>query len=282
MQNCVTKFVGIQYQQNFTLLSLCGGNPLVTGRIPNKGTVKRNALLLHKIMMLIVIRQGLLYKAFLIIVTNIQIRDHSESGLSQWETTLLCSGVSHWMGPYIEWSLPEWKMFTTGQPNHIDLKLFIICMMTSSNENIFRVTGPLCGEFTGSGEFPTQRPVTRSFDAFFDLRLNKPLSKQPWGWWFETLSWSLWRHRNGLYGVINNSLASPYLLQSYVCGGTFKLTTKNVSSSEYANDAFRWRHNERDGVSNQRRLGCVLNHLFGFWSKKTSKLRVTGDRTKNQ
>ena len=69
-------------------------------------------------------------------------------------------------------------------------------MMTSSNGNIFRVTGPLCGEFTGPGEFPTQRPVRRSFDVFFDLRLNKPLSKQSWGRWFETLSRPLWRHRN--------------------------------------------------------------------------------------
>ena len=69
-------------------------------------------------------------------------------------------------------------------------------MMTSSNGNIFRVTGPLCGEFTGPGEFPTQRPVTRSFDVFFDLRLNKRLNKQPWGWWFETPSRSLWRHCN--------------------------------------------------------------------------------------
>ena len=69
-------------------------------------------------------------------------------------------------------------------------------MMTSSNGNIFRVTGPLCGEFTGPGEFPTQMPVTRSFDVCFDLRLNKRLSKQPWGWWFEAPSWSLWRHRN--------------------------------------------------------------------------------------
>ena len=70
-------------------------------------------------------------------------------------------------------------------------------MIMSSNGNIFRVTGPLCGEFTGPGEFPTQRPVTRSFDVFFDLRLNKRLSKQPWGWWFETPSWSSWRHCNG-------------------------------------------------------------------------------------
>ena len=46
------------------------------------------------------------------------------------------------------------------------------------------------------GEFPTQRPVTRSFEVFFDLRLNKRLSKQSLGWWLETLSRPLWRHRN--------------------------------------------------------------------------------------
>ena len=46
------------------------------------------------------------------------------------------------------------------------------------------------------GEFPTQRPVTRSFDVYFDLRPNKRLSKQMLGWWFETLSRPLWRHRN--------------------------------------------------------------------------------------
>ena len=61
----------------------------------------------------------------------------------------------------------------------------------------FRVTGHLCGNSPVPGEFPAQRPVTRSFDVFFDLRLNKRLSKQSWGWWFETLSCPLWRHRNG-------------------------------------------------------------------------------------
>ena len=71
--------------------------------------------------------------------------------------------------------------------------------MTSSNGNIFRVTGPLCGEFTGPGEFPAQRPVTRSFDVFFDLRPNKRLSKQPRGLWFETPSWSLWHHCNAFW-----------------------------------------------------------------------------------
>ena len=50
-----------------------------------------------------------------------------------------------------------------------------------------------------NGEFPTQRPVTRSFDVFFDLRLNKRLSKQSWSWWFETPSRPLYRHCYG-YG----------------------------------------------------------------------------------
>ena len=51
------------------------------------------------------------------------------------------------------------------------------------------------------GEFPIQSPVTPSFDVFFDLRLNKRLSKQSWGWWFEMLSCPLWRHCN-VKGII--------------------------------------------------------------------------------
>ena len=54
---------------------------------------------------------------------------------------------------------------------------------------------PFAGKSPVPGEFPAQRPVTRSFDVFFDLCLNKRLSKQSWGWWFETPSRQLWRHR---------------------------------------------------------------------------------------
>ena len=42
------------------------------------------------------------------------------------------------------------------------------------------------GNPPATGGFPSQRPVTWSFDVFFDLRLNIRLSKQSWGWWFET------------------------------------------------------------------------------------------------
>ena len=74
--------------------------------------------------------------------------------------------------------------------------------------NIFRVTGPLCGEFTGPGEFPAQRPVTLSFDVFFDLSLNKRLSKQSWGWWFEMPPWSLWCQCNEHWSSCSNVWAS--------------------------------------------------------------------------
>ena len=73
--------------------------------------------------------------------------------------------------------------------------------MTSSNGKIFRVT---TGNSPVTGEFPAQRPVTRSFDVFFDLDPNERLRKQSWGWWFETPSCSLWRHRNDCMSILNS------------------------------------------------------------------------------
>ena len=66
------------------------------------------------------------------------------------------------------------------------------------------------------GEFPAQRPVTRSFDVFFDLRLNKRLSKQSWGWWFETLSRPLWRHCND-YMYICHDIMEQALVSIIAC-----------------------------------------------------------------
>ena len=81
-----------------------------------------------------------------------------------------------------------------------------------------------------TGEFPTQSPVTQGFDVFFDLRLNKRLSKQSWGWWFETPSRPLWRHCNEIIractnAIFNdrakiankNSLCCQNTLQKYIC-----------------------------------------------------------------
>ena len=57
-----------------------------------------------------------------------------------------------------------------------------------------------------TGDFPAQRPVTRSFDVFFDLRLNKRLSKQRWGWWFETQSRPVLRHCNEVLAITSTSI----------------------------------------------------------------------------
>ena len=69
-------------------------------------------------------------------------------------------------------------------------------MMTSSNGNIYTVLALSAGNSPVNGEFPAQRPVTWSFDVFFDICPNKQLSKQSWGWWFEMPSHSLWLHCN--------------------------------------------------------------------------------------
>ena len=66
-------------------------------------------------------------------------------------------------------------------------------------DKISALLAPCVGNSPVTGELPAQRPVTRNFDVFFALRLNKWLSKQSWGWWFETPSRSLWRHCNALH-----------------------------------------------------------------------------------
>ena len=54
--------------------------------------------------------------------------------------------------------------------------------------------------------FPLQRPETRSFDVFFDRRLNKSFIKQMRDWWFHTPSRSLWRHCNVIHQSIYHLL----------------------------------------------------------------------------
>ena len=102
--------------------------------------------------------------------------------------------LSHWM-----------RQFAAGIDFVYDLYILWIrlYMITSSNGNIYRVTGHLRGEFTGPGEFLAQRPVTRRFDVFFDLSLNEWLNKRSRFWWFETQLRPLWRHCNDLDSFLN-------------------------------------------------------------------------------
>ena len=102
------------------------------------------------------------------------------------------------------------------------------------------------------GEFPAQRPVTRSFDVFFYLRLNKRLSKQSRGWWFETLSRPFWRHcdeQDGWHQVI-------YHLRNTQCGMTMVSFTKRIM---YIDEITRW-------------IGAYCKHYFD-----NQELKMAGD-----
>ena len=72
-----------------------------------------------------------------------------------------------------------------------------------------------------TGEFPAQRLVTRSFDVFLDLRLNKRWSKQWWGLWFEKPWCPLCRHCNGF---------TIYSLPSTGCDSYSRGTTSYIWS----------------------------------------------------
>ena len=79
------------------------------------------------------------------------------------------------------------------------IRLWSICSWWRHQMETFSALLAICaGNSSVPGEFPAQRPVTRSFDVFFDLHPNKRLSKQWWGWWFETPSCPFWRYRNVL------------------------------------------------------------------------------------
>ena len=66
-------------------------------------------------------------------------------------------------------------------------------MMTSPNGTFSALPALCVGNSPATGVFPAQRPATRSFYVFFDLRLNKRLNKLSRRLWFEMPSRSLWR-----------------------------------------------------------------------------------------
>ena len=124
--------------------------------------------------------------------------------------------------------------------------------MMSSNGNIFRVTGHLCGEFTG----PRWIPRTKASDAELWCFLWSP----PW-----------------INGRVNNREAGD--LRRYRTHYDVTVMRSGYVATEVKhtnNIALQWRHNDHDGVSNHQPHGCLLNRLFRRRSKKTSKLRVTG------
>ena len=74
------------------------------------------------------------------------------------------------------------------------LRIHIFCDHDDVRKwNFFRVTGHLCGEFTGQRRILDTKVSDAELWNFLDLSPNKRLSKQSWGRWFETPSRLLWR-----------------------------------------------------------------------------------------
>ena len=119
----------------------------------------------------------------------------------------------------------------------------------------------LCvGNSQVTGEFLAQRPVMRSFDVFFGLRLNKRLSKQSWGWWFKTPSRSLWRHCNE---------ATTYYLWRHIYGSSGQNETWNIPLTLGVPGCFK-KH------KNMLAFFVILWHLDGpaYWNHHAWKTEI--------
>ena len=109
-------------------------------------------------------------------------------------------------------------------------------------------------------EFSAKRPVTQNFDICFDLRLNKRLSKQSWGWWFETPPRSLWRHRNGQsasYGSGLWRLSGIYRIGDHTLKGMLNYS-KRVTMKNYATINVGWLAICLNGYVSVATLGCKI------------------------
>ena len=82
-------------------------------------------------------------------------------------------------------------------PYYSLLSIWFTCPWWRHQMETFSALLAICaGNSPVTSEFPSQRPVMRSFDVSFDLRLTKRLSKQSQGWWFETQLRPIRRHSN--------------------------------------------------------------------------------------
>ena len=112
----------------------------------------------------------------------------------------------------------NWILIKTGMLFDIFGYHLVVSFISNSNPwwrhqmETFSASLAFCaGNSPVTGEFPEQRPVSRSFDVFFDLRLNKRLSKQSWDWWFETPSRPLWRHCNAVFECVLSDAKLPWI-----------------------------------------------------------------------
>ena len=123
----------------------------------------------------------------------------------------------------------------------------------------FSASLALCaGNSPVTGEFPPQRPGTRSFDVPFDLRLNQKMSKQWRRRWFETPSRSLWRHCNVTGAVLMGKdnctcVCTYYSALPISCGLYYAIYSHKIidpSSLTHVSGVLCQKHVSRAGTNN--------------------------------
>ena len=144
------------------------------------------------------------------------------------------------------------------------------------------------GNSPATGEFSTQRPVTRSFDVFFDIRLNEWWSKQSWGWWFETPSHPLWCHSYVIPGLHCNDQYMCFQTGDFGPAGSLLMMVDD--SEKHTLSIWEWQsecmvaktpvrpsspivmsHKSR-GVSAHWQFDYLFNSLFRVTARKTPKV----------
>ena len=102
--------------------------------------------------------------------------------------------------------------------------------------------------------------VTWSFDVFFDLCPNQRLSKQWLGWWFETLSCSLWRHSNDFQYHPATANVTNILVRSSAysetCGKWLQPGQEYLIESKYL-IITHWGRDQMDAISQKDIFKCI-------------------------
>ena len=145
----------------------------------------------------------------------------------------------------------------------------VICRIhaTSSHGNTVHITGPLSGEFTGHCGLASQKgPIIRNLAMLILL----------WTRYCANSRVTADLRLNGAYVHVCHKWYPLVIVSNLWINWTDMLCIGCPGVVEYRGNILQWRHNERNGVSNNQRPDCLLNSLFGRRSKKTSKLRVSG------
>ena len=93
-------------------------------------------------------------------------------GFAKIATSAISQNSKFWLNDIYDYQVYILDMYFTYQlsflSNYMEISIILCGMMMSSNESIFRITGPLCGISPVTGEFSSQRLVTRMFSLIWD------------------------------------------------------------------------------------------------------------------